>query len=302
MYWMRALRSCVPTLDRQVQHWRQRGGHRPAARLPRLFALRDRGAHRWAAGGTQLLPRPSARHGVHIYAALVTGSGSPCKGHEAEAWRLESPCPCPCLQAKTSTLMAILQEVVTGMASSLRLPESRVRVVHTHELMGCTCKPREALSTLDPAPRTSWFVGLMSAQAPTASTAQDQPRMAWANAAMHGSVQLTHACVRALWAAPDLQVVSCTEDIPARQFNAWYCAYVPSTSSAESMDALDTAGWVLPVPATPQRKHAARCCSVGGRGDGRGACRQHGQMHLPLAVDRSDCMLGNDIITDVVSS
>ncbi len=45
--------------------------------------------------------------------------------------------------------------------------------------------------------------------------------------------------------APPLpQVISSTEDVPSRYFNAWYAAFVPSSSTAEAMDPLDAFGWV----------------------------------------------------------
>lgn len=38
----------------------------------------------------------------------------------------------------------------------------------------------------------------------------------------------------------ETKIISSTEDVPGRYFNGWYCTYVPTTSTVETMDALDT--------------------------------------------------------------
>ncbi|PNH07840.1 hypothetical protein TSOC_005668 [Tetrabaena socialis] len=40
-----------------------------------------------------------------------------------------------------------------------------------------------------------------------------------------------------------IEVVSSCEDVPGRQFNAWYAAFLPSASNVEAMDPLDAFGW-----------------------------------------------------------
>ncbi|GIL91097.1 hypothetical protein Vretimale_9519 [Volvox reticuliferus] len=42
----------------------------------------------------------------------------------------------------------------------------------------------------------------------------------------------------------ETRVISSCEDVPARYFNAWYAAFVPSSSTVEVMDPLDTFGAV----------------------------------------------------------
>lgn len=42
----------------------------------------------------------------------------------------------------------------------------------------------------------------------------------------------------------ETRVISSTEDVPSRYFNAWYAAFVPSNSTAEAMDPLDAFGAV----------------------------------------------------------
>ena len=75
-----------------------------------------------------------------------------------------------------------------------------------------------------------------------------------------------------------LQIISSTEDVPGRYFNGWYCTYIPTTSTVETMDALDTQGY---------DRGAGRPGRLGGWGEGHRQTRAKAPEPHPSQAGRA---------------